>query len=96
MLVPLLQVWLSTTREYGYIERPYSEICQLLRITSYAHLSKILEKLAPSMNELQANGYLASWRVEKQTRGSDFKLVLYHGDRFRRSAIAPVVPPSRI
>jgi Replication initiator protein A len=87
-IVPLLQIWLSATREEGYFEKAYDELCQILDISRYRHLSKIQEKLAPSLNELKACGYLADWRIVKLAEASTYKVVFFHGEKFRRTLAA--------
>ena len=84
ILVPLLQIWLYASREAGFFEKRYEDICQFLNIRVYEHLSKIKEKLGPSLDELRSHGYLSDWRVERTRDRSGFKIVLYHGDKFHR------------
>lgn len=81
-LAPLLQIWLYATREEGRFEKRYDEICQLLNIRNYKHLSKIKEKLSPALNELKSHGYLSKWRIEKTSDGSGCKIIFYHGEKF--------------
>ncbi len=81
-LVPLLQIWLYASREQGSFEKRYSELCQTLNIAEYRYLSKIREKLAPSLNELIEYGYLDSWTVEKTSDKKDFKIIFRHGWKF--------------
>jgi len=84
ILVPLLQIWLYASREQGCFEKRYEVICQFLSIRAYQHQSKIKEKLGPSLDELTTYGYLSSWRLEKTSDGADYKIVLYHGEKFHR------------
>jgi len=84
ILVPLLQIWLFASREAGCFEKRYEEICQFLNIRVYEHLSKIKEKLGPSLDELKAHGYLSNWRVERTSDRAGFKVILYHGEKFHR------------
>ncbi len=92
-IVPLLQIWLATTRETGSFEKSYDELCQILNITRYRHRSKILEKLSPSLNELKGCGYLSDWKIEKMRDGGEgYKVIFYHGDKFRQPALAPTEP----
>lgn len=86
-IVPLLQIWLSASHEEGYFEKAYDDLCQILNICRYRHFSKIQEKLAPSLNELQACGYLAGWRIDRLDAGA-YKIVFAHGDTFRRALSA--------
>lgn len=83
-LVPLLQVWLYTTLRTGRFEKSYTDLCQLLNVRQYEHLSKIKEVLGPSLDELVAAGYLATWSIEPRTLVNDFKLSVTHGPKFYR------------
>lgn len=84
ILVPLLQIWLYASRENGYFEKRYQEICQFLNIREYQHPSKIKEKLGPSLNELTVNGYLSGWAIDKTADGCGYKIILRHGEKFRK------------
>jgi hypothetical protein len=89
-IVPLLQIWLSATREAGFFVKTYDDLCQILNISRYRHLSKILEKLSPSLNELKTCGYLSEWKIEKIAGDENgYKVIFYHGDKFRQPALAP-------
>ena len=83
-LAPLLQVWLYATMSKGSFEKRYDDLCQILSVRQYQHLSKIKEKLGPSLNELQNAGYLAAWTVEKTADRKAHKIVFYHGEKFHR------------
>jgi hypothetical protein len=83
-LVPLLQVWLYATREYGIYEKRYDELCQMLNIREYPYLSLITRTLAPSLDELTQCGYLADWRIEKTSDDEHYKILFYHGEKFHR------------
>ena len=87
-IVPLLQIWLYASREDGYFEKRYDELCQILNMSFYKHLSKIHEKLAPSLNELTRCGYLSGWRIEKTVDDKCYKVIFLHGERFR-TALRP-------
>lgn len=76
-LVPLLQTWLAATHDEGVLIKPYSHLCQTLHITRYHHPSKILEKLAPSLDELRAARYFSSWSLDK-ANVAEPRLVIYH------------------
>jgi hypothetical protein len=82
-IVPLLQIWLYASRDDGYFEKRYDELCQIMNMSQYRHLSKIQEKLAPSLNELTRCGYLSGWRIEKTADDKCYKVVFLHGERFR-------------
>ncbi len=83
-LVPLIQIWFYAARRNSMIsiEKRYSELCQLLSIRQYAHLSKIKEILGPSLDELKVLQVLQFWDVQKTVDGGDYKIVLTPGERF--------------
>lgn len=83
-LVPLLQIWLYATRDEGYFEKRYDELCQHLNIRQYHHVSKIKEKLAPALNELKSYSYINAWQIEKTSDNKAYKIVFFHGDKFHR------------
>jgi hypothetical protein len=85
-LVPLLQIWLFASVEGGCFQKRYKDLCQILRITEYQHLSKIKEKLGPSLDELKKHGYLSGWLIREGSDGS-YKILLCHGARFRRHQV---------
>jgi hypothetical protein len=83
-LVPLLQIWLFASREEGYFEKRYDEICQLLRIRQYHFLSEIKRNFAPSLDELVEHEYLESWEIQKTSDKKDYKVVFRHGEKFHQ------------
>jgi hypothetical protein len=83
-LVPLLQIWLYASRQDGAFEKRYDELCEILSIHRYDHLSRAKEQLGPSLDELQAHGYLANWAIERTADGQAYKVVLHHGEKFHR------------
>ncbi|PYV39479.1 MAG: hypothetical protein DMG06_23035 [Acidobacteria bacterium] len=86
-LVPLLQIWLYATREGGSFEKRYRDLCQILNICQYQHLSKIKEKVGPSLEELTKHHYLAGWQIRETSDGADFKIIFYHGEKFNRDQL---------
>ncbi len=83
ILIPLLQIWLYASSGDGRFEKRYTELCEILNITRYNHLSKIKEKLGPSLDELVRFEYLSSWKVEKTANRKDYKVVFFHGRKFQ-------------
>jgi hypothetical protein len=75
-----LHVWFYASR-CRPVERRYSELCQLLDIRRWSHVSKIRQILAPSFEELRKIGYLRDWDVVRSSDGADYKLVMTAGDR---------------
>jgi len=88
--VPLLQIWLYATREGGSFEKRYRDLCQILNICHYKHLSKVKEKLGPSLEELQQHRYLACWQIRETSDGTDFKIIFYHGEKFSRDQLTRI------
>ena len=83
-LVPLLQIWLYASRDDGYFEKRYDELCQILNIRQYQHLSEIIRNFTPSLDELKKHDYLADWKIEKTSDGKAYKIIFYHGEKFHR------------
>lgn len=75
-----LSVWFYASRGQA-IEKRYTDLCQLLNIREYPHLSKARSVLDPSLEELMAIGYVSSWDLVRTSRGGDFKIILSPGRR---------------
>jgi len=75
-----LSVWFYASRGQS-VEKKYADLCQLLNVRAYPHLSKARAVLEPSLEELSEIGYLSSWELIRTSRGSDFKLMLSPGKR---------------
>jgi len=73
-------VWFYASRGQS-IEKRYPDLCQLLNIRAYPHLSKARSVLEPSLIELTDIGYLSHWDLVRTARGADFKLTLSPGSR---------------
>lgn len=74
-----LSIWFYASRGQT-IEKKYQDLCQLLNIRAYPHLSKARSVLEPSLRELTEIGYLSTWELTRTARGSDFKLLLSPGN----------------
>jgi hypothetical protein len=81
-LVPILQTWLFVSEGERSFTKRYDELCQLLNITQYQHLSQIERKISPALDELKAHGYLKNWKLEKAQDG--YKVIFYHGEKYFR------------
>jgi hypothetical protein len=66
------------------VEKDYGELCVLLNIPAYQHVSKIKETMGRSLDELTVIGYLSSWDVRRMVSKEGFKLVLMPGDQLRQ------------
>lgn len=75
-----LGIWFYASRGQA-IEKKYQDLCQLLNVRAYPHLSKARSVLEPSLQELIGIGYLSSWDFTRTSRGADFKLSLSPGNR---------------
>ena len=62
------------------VEKDYSELCNLLNIQTYPHLSKIKSTMGLALNELVAIRYLSKWDVQKMTSKLGYKIVMMPGD----------------
>ena len=75
-----LSIWFYASRGQS-VEKNYTELCHLLHIRAYPHLSKARSVLEPALRELTEIGYLLSWELIQTSRGTDFKLALSPGQR---------------
>jgi hypothetical protein len=73
-----LTVWFYASRGQ-VVEKKYEDLCQLLNIRAYPHISKARAVLQPSLDELVDIGYLSTWQLNRTSRGTGFKLVLTPG-----------------
>lgn len=62
------------------IEKNYAELCVLLNIPSYKHLSKIRETMGRSLDDLGSIGYLSKWDIRPMMTRNGYKLVLSPGE----------------
>ncbi len=91
-----LHTWFYASRGRP-VERKYSELCELLDIQCWPHISKAKQILQPPLDELIRIRYFQSWDLVHTVDGSDFKLIMSPGDailrvtRPRLSAANPVM-----
>jgi hypothetical protein len=78
-----LHVWFHASQGRP-IEKDYLELCNLLNVQSYPHLSKIKETMGRSLDELIGVRYLSQWDIQPMTTKLGFKLVLSPGDELMR------------
>jgi hypothetical protein len=94
-LVPLVQIWFYAARRNSLsIEKRYSELCELLSIRQYPHLSKIKEILGPSLDEMKSLAILQSWDILRTADNTDYKIVLHPGERFMTERRARLIDGS--
>ena len=61
------------------VEKDYTEICALLNVRAYDHVSKIRETMGLSLSDLVNIGSLKSWDIKPMSSKSGYKLVLTPG-----------------
>jgi hypothetical protein len=62
------------------IEKDYGELCVLLNIPGYRHVSKIKDTMGRSLDELIEVGYLSGWDIRAMSTKNGYKLILLPGD----------------
>jgi hypothetical protein len=62
------------------VEKDYSDLCNLLNVQAYPHLSKIKSTMGLALNELVAIKYLLRWDVQKMSSKAGYKVVLVPGE----------------
>lgn len=90
-----LHTWFYASRGKP-VERKYSELCELLDIQRWPHLSKAKQILQPPLDELIRIRYFESWDLVHTVDGSDFKLIMTPGDailRITRPRLAATANP---
>jgi hypothetical protein len=75
-----LSIWFYASKGQA-IEKRYQDLCNLMGIRAYPHLSKARSVLEPSLKELVDIGYLSDWEFTRTSKGLDFKLGLTPGRR---------------
>ena len=83
------------------VEKDYSDLCNLLNVQAYPHLSKIKSTMGLALNELIAIKYLSKWDVQKMSSKAGYKVVLTPGEelmailedaRSERRELSPALP----
>ncbi len=62
------------------VEKDYCDLCNLLNIQAYPHLSKIKSTMGLALNELVSIKYLSKWDVQKMSSKAGYKVVLSPGE----------------
>lgn len=62
------------------VEKDYSELCNLLNVQAYLHLSKIKSTMGLALNELVSIKYLLKWDVQKMSSKAGYKVVMTPGE----------------
>jgi Replication initiator protein A len=67
------------------VEKDYVELCNLLCIQAYPHLSKIKSTMGLALDELIKIMYVQKWDVQPMTSKKGYKIVLWPGSDLMRS-----------
>ncbi len=95
-----LHLWFHASQG-RQVEKDYSDLCNLLNVQAYPHLSKIKSTMGLALNELVAIKYLSKWDVQKMSSKAGYKVVLCAGEeliailentRPERRELSPAVP----
>ncbi len=74
-----LHLWFHASKG-RQVEKDYSELCNLLNVQAYPHLSKIKSTMGLALNELVKIKYISKWDVEKMSSKEGYKIILSPGD----------------
>jgi len=66
------------------IQKDYADLCNLLNVQAYPHLSKIKSTMGLALNELVAIRYISKWDVQKMSSKQGYKVVLAPGHELLR------------
>lgn len=66
------------------VEKDYAELCNLLNVQVYPHLSKIRSTMGLALNELVNIKYLDKWDVQPMSSKDGYKIVLSPGPALMR------------
>lgn len=78
-----LHVWFHASQG-RQVEKDYAELCTLLNIQTYEHLSKIKGTIGLSLDELVKIKYLSKWNIQPMTSKEGYKIVLSPGQELLR------------
>ncbi len=76
------------------VEKDYADLCNLLNIRTYPHISKIKSTMGLALDELVAIKYISKWDVQKMSSKLGYKVVLLPGEELLR-ILASVRPGRR-
>lgn len=78
-----LHLWFHASRG-RQIEKDYTELCVLLNIPIYRHVSKVRDTMGRSLDELLEVGYISHWEIKPMSSKKGYKLILQPGDELLR------------
>ena len=74
-----LHLWFHASRGRT-VEKDYAELCNLLNVQAYPHLSKIRSTMGLALNELVKIKYISKWDVQPMSTKKGYKIVLTPGE----------------
>ena len=66
------------------VEKDYADLCNLLNVQAYPHVSKIKSTMGLALNELVAIKYVSKWDIQKMSSKQGYKVVLVPGEELLR------------
>ncbi len=78
-----LHLWFHASQG-RQVEKDYAELCNLLNVQAYPHLSKIRSTMGLALQELVNIRYLSQWDVQPMLSKQGYKIVLTPGDELLR------------
>jgi hypothetical protein len=78
-----LHLWFHASQG-RQVEKDYAELCNLLNVQAYPHLSKIKSTMGLALNELVKIRYLDKWDVQPMSSKEGYKIVLAPGTALMR------------
>jgi len=78
-----LHLWFHASQG-RQVEKDYAELCNLLNVQAYPHLSKIKSTMGLALQELVKIKYIATWDVQPMSSKQGYKIVLTPGDELLR------------
>ena len=83
-----LHLWFHASRGRP-VEKDYAELCNLLNVQAYPHLSKIRSTMGLALSELVKIKYISKWDVQPMSTKKGYKIVLTPGEELLRILQTP-------
>jgi hypothetical protein len=77
-----LHLWFHASKGCQ-VEKDYADLCMLLNVPVYRHVSKIRETMGRSLDELIEVRYLEGWDIRPMLTKDGFKLIFRPGDEIK-------------
>src|SRR5271170_2017551 len=78
-----LHLWFHASQGRA-VEKDYAELCNLLNVQVYPHLSKIKSTMGLALNELVNIKYISKWDVQPMSSKAGYKIVMSPGAELLR------------